>query len=87
MVNRLGRKPAAACAVNPLQQLLRADDQLPGQKRLGQIIVAAHLQAHDPVQVSIPGRYEDHGDRRIILLDLLDQLKSVHTGKHNIQNP
>ena len=53
---------AGADASDAPQDRLHPGHQLPGRERLGEVVVGAHLEAEDPVDLAVPGGEEDDRD-------------------------
>ena len=67
------------------QMRLHAGNQLAGAERLGHIIIRAEPQAADLVDIVLLRGH--HDDRGVLLIpDLPADLKTVHTGQHQVQD-
>ena len=64
----------------------QAGGQLAGVAGLGQIVIGAQLQAQDAVQRFASGREHQHRQIRVVVAQLLEQLKAAAVGEHDIQH-
>ena len=63
----------------------QAGRQLARLKRLGQVVVGPHLQAHHPVgQLASCGQHQHRG--AVLAADLAQHFKTVHLRQHHIQD-